>query len=269
MKFVVVDSFTDRPFRGNPAAVCLCAVELPDTLMLQIAQEFNLSETAFVVSTNLHEYSIRYFSPKMEIPLCGHATLAAADTVMPAESGKTARFVTANGVTLTTARVSDGIEMQFPVYGTKPYQPNEVTLSALGVATVVNAVFNAETGIVLLELANDTMVRNMQPDFDQLRRSVDGINGVVVTARGTDEYDFHSRYFWPWSGSSEDPVTGGTHTFLAPYWSERLGKSRMRSFQSSARTGFMEVELSGETLKIIGKATRVFAGETCFLAKGL
>ena len=152
--------------------------------------------------------------------------------------------------------------MAFPVYGTLPASAPPALLDALGLDEVENAVFNAETEILLLEIASSHQLAELSPDFAALLRSHDGINGVLVTApSASDDFDFHSRYFWPWSGTNEDPVTGATHTFLAPYWSERLGKTRMRSFQSSPRTGFMEVELVNDGLMIRGEAVIVFEGQ--------
>jgi predicted PhzF superfamily epimerase YddE/YHI9 len=238
MKTFIVDSFTDTPFKGNPAGVCMVESPLGDQRMLDIAQELNLSETAFLSPVkNRGAYSIRYFSPKAEIPLCGHATLASAQ----ASNGK--------------------IVMEFPIYETLPADAPPALLAALGVKAVRNVAYNEETHILLLELASPDEVAGLEPDFTALLRSHHSINGVLVTAAsGSDGYDFHSRYFWPWSGTNEDPVTGGSHTFLAKYWSSRLGKTKMRSFQASKRTGFMEVELKEEKLQIQGQAVIVFEG---------
>jgi PhzF family phenazine biosynthesis protein len=151
--------------------------------------------------------------------------------------------------------------MEFPVYETRPAEVPPALLAALGVKAVKNVAYNEETKILLLELANPDEVAELEPDFTALLRSHDCINGVLVTAASrSDGYDFHSRYFWPWSGTNEDPVTGGTHTFLTKYWSSRLGKTKMRSFQASKRTGFMEVELKKDKVQIQGQAVIVFEG---------
>jgi predicted PhzF superfamily epimerase YddE/YHI9 len=151
--------------------------------------------------------------------------------------------------------------MEFPIYETLPAEAPPALLAALGVKAVRNVAYNEETRILLLELASPDEVAGLEPDFTALLRSHHSINGVLVTAAsGSDGYDFHSRYFWPWSGTNEDPVTGGSHTFLAKYWSSRLGKTKMSSFQSSKRTGFMEVELKGGKLQIQGQAVIVFEG---------
>jgi PhzF family phenazine biosynthesis protein len=262
MKTFIVDAFTDTPFKGNPAGVCMVESPLGDQRMLEIAQEFNLSETAFLHSLNDRgAYSIRYFSPKMEIPLCGHATLASAKVVFSTLGLNEVYFLNIQNLKLSAQASNGNIVMEFPLYETLPADAPPALLAALGVKAVRNVVYNEETHILLLELASPAEVAGLEPDFTALLRSHDSINGVLVTAAsGSDGYDFHSRYFWSWSGSNEDPVTGGTHTFLAKYWSSRLGKTRMRSFQASKRTGFMEVELKEGKLQIHGQAVIVFEG---------
>ena len=134
-------------------------------------------------------------------------------------------------------------------------------LTALGLPEVINSELNAETRILLLEVASPETIRSLNPDFRSLIESHNGINGVLVTAPSDQtDFDFESRYFWPWSGTDEDPVTGGTHTFLAPYWAERMGKTQLRSFQCSARTGFMELNVADDHVVIRGQATVVLEG---------
>ena len=263
MKIFIVDSFTDTPFKGNPAGVCFVDSSLRDNDMLQIAQELNLSETAFVRPINSNgTFSIRYFSPKREIPLCGHATLASAKVAFERLGFQEVHFINIQNLDLSAKEFAGQIVMNFPVYETTPAEVPPALLAALGITTIKNAGYNIETRILLLELASPQEIAGLNPDFAALYRSHDSINGVLVTAAsGIDGYDFHSRFFWPWSGSDEDPVTGGTHTFLAKYWSSRLGKTKMKSFQSSKRTGFMDVELIGEKLQIVGQAVIVIEGE--------
>jgi PhzF family phenazine biosynthesis protein len=262
MKTFLVDSFTNQPFRGNPAGVCIVEETLTDDMMLTIAQELNLSETAFISpGRDSRHFAIRYFSPKMEIPLCGHATLAAARVVFGSFGCTDAVFVTGSGVTLAVEVSIDSISMVFPVYETHPADAPRPLLDALGLASVNNAVFNEETRILLLEIEDTQTLADLTPDFPALYASHDSINGVLVTApSGTDEYDFHSRYFWPWSGTDEDPVTGGTHTFLVKYWAQRLGKTKMKSYQSSKRSGSMDVDLEADRLVIRSQAIVVFEG---------
>lgn len=258
----IVDSFTAEPFKGNPAGVCLCPAPLEPVHMQQIARELNLSETAFVVPTSdSGVFGIRYFSPVMEIPLCGHATLAAAKVLFAERALAEVVFSTVQQLRLTATSSGYQIEMEFPAYRLQPATAGAALLEALGVETVHYAGYNAETRILMLEIAGTDVLRDLQPDFLALERSEQSLNGVLVTAQASDGFDFHSRYFWPWSGGNEDPVTGGTHTFMAPYWGEKLGRTSLRSFQSSARTGEMEIELGGaDTLRIRGHAVIVFEG---------
>ena len=262
MKAFVIDAFTDRPFRGNPAAVCFVETPLSDDRMLSIAREFNLSETAFVSRLGTAgAFSIRFFSPKMEIALCGHATLAAARAVHAVDGLDEVHFQNIQGLDLAARISADRISMEFPDYDLEPATAPPVLLAALGIEALRNAAYNKETKILLLEIASAPELAGLKPDFDALQRAHSSINGVLVTAPSVnDRYDFHSRYFWPWSGTNEDPVTGGTHTFLTRYWATRLGKTRMRSFQSSPRSGFMDVELKDGHVVITSQAVIVLEG---------
>lgn len=253
METFIVDSFTDQAFRGNPAGVCLPDNEIGDDLMLSIAQELNFSETAFIRQADgQNAYTIRYFSPVMEIPLCGHATLAAAKVLFTKTHMTEIRFHTIEGLELLIKNSDGKIVMEFPVYELEPSEVSEATLQALGLESAKYAAYNHETKILLLEISSTEILGNLKPDFQALLRTQDTINGILVTAISqTDGYDFHSRYFWPWSGTNEDPVTGGTHTFLAKYWGEKLNKTKMKSFQASARTGAMEVELTDNNKLLI------------------
>jgi PhzF family phenazine biosynthesis protein len=264
----IVDSFTDTPFKGNPAGVCIIGSQLRDETMLHIAQELNLSETAFISPLESGGYfSIRYFSPKMEIALCGHATLASAKVIFSTRELNEVHFINIQNLDLFAKELDGQIVMEFPVYETLPADAPAALLAALGVKAIQNSVYNEETKILLLEIADAEELAGLDPDFVALQRSHNSINGVLVTAPAhTDGYDFHSRYFWPWSGTNEDPVTGGTHTFLAKYWASRLGKTRMKSFQSSKRTGFMELELVADKLRIQSHAVIVFEGRLAIQA---
>jgi len=261
----IVDAFTDEPFKGNPAGVCIVETELPLSTMLSIAKELGYSETAFIQSRDERgKYSIRYFSPKMEIPLCGHATMASAKVLFEKYPDLDhICFQTIEEIDLMISRVGDQIQMEFPVYQTVPASAPQELLKALGIQTIINAAYNSETKILLLEIADSLFLEDLRPDYVALIRSHKNINGVLVTASSQREgYDFESRYFWPWSGTNEDPVTGGTHTFLTPYWTKRLGKHKMKSFQCSARSGFMEVELIGENkITITGQARILLQGD--------
>jgi len=260
----IVDSFTDEPFKGNPAGVCILKDELSDSKMLLIAKELGLSETAFIGEINENnEYPIRFFSPVMEIPLCGHATLASSKVLFERNGQHSLTFVNIQNLKLPIQFNEEFINMEFPIYQTTPKGVPAELLVALGLNEVNNSEYNNETKILLLEIESAEVLKNLSPDFDKLKKSHNEINGVLITALSEKiDFDFESRYFWPWSGTNEDPVTGGTHTFLAKYWGTRLNKTKMNSFQCSERTGFMEVELLGEQkMTIKSKAQIVLKGE--------
>ncbi len=264
MRTYIVDSFTSEPFKGNPAGVCIVGERtLSEETMLSIAKELNLSETAFVKSTaDEHRYGIRYFSPKKEIPLCGHATLAAAKVLLSAQecTAQEVQFSTDRNVLLEVKKHQTELEMVFPRYSLDEATVPKSLLAALDLGDIVGAFYNSETNILMIEIAAAEQLTNLDPDFEALLKSHDKINGVLVTAGGLNGYDFYSRYFWPWSGTNEDPVTGATHTFMAPYWAEKLGKNKLTSFQCSERTGRMTLDVQSDKLLIQGQAVIVFEG---------
>lgn len=260
----IVDSFTNEPFKGNPAGVCIIEHELDEKEMQSIAKELGLSETAFIMTEeSTDKFSIRYFSPKMEIPLCGHATLASSKVIFELHPELLQiSFRTIEELSLEITKKGSLIEMIFPIYNTEYQVAPQTLLKALGIDAIINSEYNEETKILLLEIESNEKLRKLSPNFEALKQSHDSINGVLVTSKSNrGNYDFESRYFWPWSGTNEDPVTGGTHTFLAKYWSTRLNKSKMNSFQCSERTGFMEVELLDEkTMSIKSEAQIILRG---------
>jgi PhzF family phenazine biosynthesis protein len=263
MKTYIVDAFTTEPFKGNPAGVCFPEEVLVEETMLKIAQEFGLSETAFVRETGqVGIYSIRYFSPKKEIPLCGHATLASAKIIFKNTNQDEIHFVTSEKLNLLIRRQGDEIVMEFPVYQTTAAVVPVKMLAALGLTEVINTSFSEKNKIIILEISSANLLADLKPDFNALLNSYENINGVLVTAPSSDEeYDFHYRYFWPWAGTNEDPVTGGVQTFLANYWSDKLGKKKMKAFQSSSRTGSMTVEVRGEKVLLSSQAVIILEGK--------
>ncbi len=262
MRSYIVDSFTNEPFKGNPAGVCFPEHMLSEKKMLKIAQEFGLSETAFILTANKPgNYTIRYFSPKKEIPLCGHATLAAAKILFKNTDENELHFITAENLELVIKKQDEEMIMEFPVYDTIDTTVPSAMLTALGIGKVVTTTYSIKNKIILLEISDADLLADLHPDFNALVNSHDTINGVLVTApSNTAEYDFHYRYFWPWAGTNEDPVTGGVQTFLAKYWAKKLDKKKMKAFQSSTRTGYMTVELKEEKVLITGQAVIVFEG---------
>jgi predicted PhzF superfamily epimerase YddE/YHI9 len=254
----VVDAFTDRPFSGNPAAVCLPPAWPADSWLQQVAAEMNLSETAFVVP-NDDRFDLRWFTPHVEVDLCGHATLASAYVLWHAGRAPRERpiaFHTRSG-TLTAAGRGDAIELDFPLQAAGEVAPPAGLLEALGTsATFVGK----STFDYLVEVESESALRALSPDFRAL--SSVPVRGVIVTARSErDEFDFVSRFFAPASGIDEDPVTGSAHCVLASHWRERTGKSEFRAYQASRRGGSIGVRIEGRRVLLTGRAVLVVEGQ--------
>jgi predicted PhzF superfamily epimerase YddE/YHI9 len=259
----VVDAFTDRAFSGNPAAICLLDGTRDSAWMQTVAAEMNLSETAFLLRRN-SSWELRWFTPGVEVDLCGHATLASAHVLWEAnliERSEPAAFDTRSG-RLTCIRRETWIEMDFPAEpATQAADPGQL-LAALGSAgSVVGHKRNRMD--YLVELADEPAVRNLKPDM-RLLASLP-IRGVIVTARSDDpSVDFVSRFFAPGVGIDEDPVTGSAHCCLAPYWAEKLGKAEMVGFQASARGGVVRATVRGDRVILAGQAVTVVRGQLDF-----
>jgi PhzF family phenazine biosynthesis protein len=257
-----VDAFTDRPFRGNPAAVCVPSNPLAPELMQSIAAEMNLSETAFVTPPQAGGIrSLRWFTPAVEVPLCGHATLATAHVLLN-ELGQDAplRFQTLSGV-LEVDRKEDGwLRMDFPADAPEPADPPPGMLEALGLAPDTRT-HRAVKGWIL-RLSSTEEVLEVEPDFTRLGQVEVGSSplGAIVTAPGAGETDFVSRFFGPWVGVDEDPVTGMAHTILGPYWAGELGKEELKARQVSGRGGELGIRVVGDRVHISGQAVTVVRG---------
>ncbi len=251
-----IDAFTTRRFAGNPAAVIPMDRFLDDETLQAIAAENNLAETAFLVPEG-GDYRLRWFTPIVEVPLCGHATLASAAAVMERlEPGRDkVIFHTASGP-LTVNRTNGGYVMDFPVRRSEPAATPPGLAEALGVVPVevLSDTFNY---IALLESAQ--LVRELAPDIAAIARM--DRSGVVVTAPGDETYDFVSRYFAPAKGIPEDPVTGGAHCALAPYWAKRLGKTAFRAYQASRRGGEITCRLARDRVELEGSCVFYLEGE--------
>ena len=258
MNFYQVDSFTNERFRGNPAAVCLLPEARDEAWMQSVASEMNLSETAFLLSEN-GSYDLRWFTPTVEVDLCGHATLASAHVLWEAEivpADAAIAFTTRSG-TLTAARRGEWIEMDFPATPEEPGEPNIDFERALGAPPTYVGKSKFD---YLVEVASEQVVRDLQPDIALLKHA--DARGVIVTAQATSEgFDFVSRFFAPRSGVAEDPVTGSAHCCLAPYWGRRLGKTELVGFQASHRGGTVRVRLEGLRVVLGGQAVTVFRFE--------
>lgn len=254
---VQVDAFTDKPFSGNPAAVCLLSEPADAAWMQAVGVEMNLSETAFVWPLQ-DGFSLRWFTPAVEVNLCGHATLATAHVLWQegwlAESA-VARFHTRSGL-LTATQEYGRIVLDFPATPAKPADPPKGMLAALGI-DAAEIFFNGVD--YLVHVPEEADVRGLQPDFPALRRV--GMRGATVTAASDrPEFDFVSRFFAPGAGIDEDPVTGSAHCTLGPFWAKRLGKSSLQAFQASARGGVLKVSLQGDRVLLAGQAVTVLKG---------
>jgi len=253
-----VDAFADQPFCGNPAAVCLLPAPVEQEWMQNVAREMNLSETAFL-HRQKDGWRLRWFTPAVEVALCGHATLASAhvlwETCQLAPS-ETARFHTHSGL-LTAQRDGTGIEMDFPAKTAESADAPPGLPQALGVKPlfVGRSAFD-----YLVEVDGAATVRAMKPDFTRLAELP--VRGVIVTGRSDrPEFDFVSRFFAPASGVNEDPVTGSAHCTLGPFWQSRLNKSAFVAYQASARGGVVKVRVAGDRVFLGGQAVTVLRGE--------
>lgn len=259
LRITQVDAFTNQPFAGNPAAVCILSTPADPAWMLNVAREMNLAETAFLVRQN-DGYDLRWFTPTVEVDLCGHATLASAHVLW--EDGylapdAQARFHTKSGL-LTADRRDVWIELDFPATAASPAPPPAGLSEALG----AKAQFVGRSKFdYLVEVESESAVRRLDPDMGAIARIE--ARGVIVTSRAdkTNEYDFVSRFFAPQSGVPEDPVTGSAHCALTPYWSAKLGKKELVAYQASSRGGELRLRLEGDRVRLGGQAVIVLRGE--------
>lgn len=253
-----VDAFTDRPFSGNPAAVCPLDAWLEEETMQAIAAENNLAETAFIVPEG-EDYRIRWFTPTVEIDLCGHATLASGHVIFkhldPARDA--VRFESRSGPLFVT-REDDWITLDFPSQPPVPRDGVEVFEEAIGQGVKDLRQYQAD-GKRLALLESEAAVRNAELDMDLVKKITVAGGGLIITAPGED-CDFVSRYFTPNAGIPEDPVTGSAHSVLTPYWAEVLGKTKMEARQISKRGGRLRVELKGERVLISGQSAAYLQG---------
>ena len=257
---IQVDSFTDRAFRGNPAAVCVLSATQADSWLQMVAQEMNLSETAFLIKQE-QQYSLRWFTPTTEVPLCGHATLASAHVLWTegyASTGQQLKFATKSGI--LTARYQDNwIELDFPVSRSQDIPPITKLADALGVD--FKTVSYNSLGY-LVEISNPEQVSQLQPNFTLLQQLP--ISNVIVTSKAKEDsqYDFVSRFFAPGLGIDEDPVTGAAHCCLAPYWRDRLHQDQFLAYQASPRGGVVKIDYDGgDRVLLSGQAVTVMRGE--------
>ncbi|URR35982.1 PhzF family phenazine biosynthesis protein [Thermosynechococcus sp. HN-54] len=255
-----VDAFSQEPFRGNPAAVCVLDAFLEDATLAAIAREMNLSETAFVVPL-ASGFHLRWFTPVAEVDLCGHATLATAHVLWQHQgvSGDL-DFHTRSGL-LQARRLGEWIALDFPQQPVTPLENQQVEALIVG-ALGITPVFMGQAGSdLLVELGETVAVRELTPDLAEIARLP--CRGLIVTAQADDpEYDIVSRFFAPQLGIPEDPVTGSAHCSLYPYWRAKLGKDELMAYQASARGGVIQIHPhGGDRLLLLGQAVTIFAGE--------
>ncbi len=254
---LTIDAFTDRPFSGNPAAVCLLDEARDAEWMQSVAAEMNLSETAFV-SPSSDGYALRWFTPRVEVDLCGHATLAAAHALWEekrVDGSESIVFLSKSGP-LTCTRRGGTVELDFPATPARPVAGPEALAAALGADP---RFFGRSKFDALFVVDDEQALRALAPDFTAIETLP--YRGVIVTSPSDDaRFDFVSRFFAPAAGIDEDPVTGSAHCCLAPYWSERLGKSELTAYQASARGGVVNLRVSGERVVLGGQAVTVMRG---------
>lgn len=253
-----VDAFTDRPFTGNPAAVCVLTEAQPESWMASIARETNQPATVFLTPSETG-YFIRWFTPSQELPLCGHGTLAAAHTLWTEGYVSSEQTITLHyqGGDLTARRNGDWIQMDFPAILNRPASAPTLLLDGLGVEPCY---VGRSSHSYLVEVGSEAEVRTLSPDIALLAQ-LDLANVIVTSPAANERFDFISRYFAPAHGLAEDAVTGSAHCCLAPYWATRLGKSEMVGYQASARGGTVRVTLLDDRVLLGGQAVTVMRGE--------
>ncbi|MFF4015667.1 PhzF family phenazine biosynthesis protein [Streptomyces sp. NPDC001843] len=265
MRIRIVDAFTDRPFAGNPAGVLLLDAFPDDDRLQKIAMELNLSETAFahrLPEGSGADWALRWFTPVTEVAMCGHATLATAHVLhtTAAHEGPV-RFTTRSGVLSATPGEDGSITLEFPAAPLTPVDVPAGVARALGAEPVTAFDTGPNVGDLLLELEDEKTVLGLSPDHRTL--AAYSARGIIVTARAEDPargHDFVSRCFFPNVGIDEDPVTGSAHTALAPYWSERLGRTDLTGLQASRRPGLVRTGLRGDRVLLTGRAVTVVEG---------
>jgi PhzF family phenazine biosynthesis protein len=264
MPLYCADAFTDRAFAGNPAAVCVLSQPADEGWMQRVAAEVNLSETAFLVPAGPRRWDLRWFTPAVEVELCGHATLASAHVLWTeghAQAPEAIAFETASG-TLTARPEGDGIALDFPAEPVEAASPPAGLVEALGVEAVWTGRNRRDW---LVEVATPRDVRKAEPDFGALRGVAE--RGVMITSPGDGDHDFTSRFFAPAVGVDEDPVTGSAHCALGPYWGRRLGRNELVGYQASARGGVVRVRNAGDRVVLSGTAVTVWRGELAVQAR--
>lgn len=271
IKIYQVDAFTSESFKGNPAAVCILEDDISDELMKNIAQEMNLSETAFVKhlkNSNIGKgnlFSLRWFTPEVEVDLCGHATIATSKVLFDEFNIKEQyiKYETKSGL-LTSKKKDEKISLDFPIDEALDFNLTQDILDAMGIRSYSKAIIGEKTRKLVIEVKDKENIINLKPNFEILKslKFKSDVKGIGVTCRGNEKYDFISRYFNPWAGINEDLVTGSVHTLLANYWSNKLNKMDMNAYQASNRSGEISLKLlENDRVKLSGETVIVLRGE--------
>lgn len=259
MRIYQVDAFTDVEFKGNPAAICILEKDIEDSVLQNIAMEMNLSETAFIKEIGDNEFNLRWFTPEIEIHLCGHATLASAHILWEiglVDEKESINFHTLSGE-LIAKRKNEWIELDFPKGYLEKSEGDDYLFEALNISPI--NIYEDDI-VYVLEYNNEQEIINLKPDYNLLKKA--NKEEVIVTSKSdNDNYDFISRFFGPAIGVNEDPVTGSAHCYLAPYWIEKLQKEEVLGFQGSKRTGFIRCRSEGDRVILQGKAVTILEGE--------
>ena len=261
----LIDTFTAKPFTGNPTAVCLHDHNLDSQSMLSIASELNCPVTAFVrtkAEKNI-TYDIRYFTSVTEIAACGHATLAAAKVILEDLSETEAiHFYTIDDILIKALSTGQSIMMMYPVYQAKECEVDKRILNALGLERYLHAMHSIDLETLFIEVSNVQVLKDVTPDYKKLLKSCDNIKEVVITSVSDHpKYDYYLRSFCPWIGIDEDPVTGSVHSILGSFWKSRLDKERLKAYQASARGGELEINAFDDRVEIGGEAVIIMKGE--------
>ncbi len=268
--FFLVDAFTDKPFSGNPAGVCLIPKGMTTDMCQHIAAEVRQAETAFIEVNDNWElnselvFPIRWFTPLREVSICGHATLASAHVLFN-EYNQNAGSLTfkSKSDSLIVRQLNSMLSLEFPADIPEKIKPDSNLLNALGIIDYMDAFYGPKTKKTVIRINDDADILSIKPDYTRMMETVESkfCHGVGVTKKGKDDWDFISRYFNPWYGVNEDAVTGSVHTVLGPYWSQELGKNKLKAFQSSFRGGKIELLIKKDCIIFYGKCTTMIKGE--------
>ena len=262
IKTFLVDAFTDEAFKGNPAGVCLLEEKISEELMQNIAMEINAAETAFVLKNGESKYSIRYYSPAVEIAFCGHATVASAKVLIEKFGIEEIEFTTHFNLNLSAFKHGDKLRMIFPIFETVEFSSDKI-LDALNISSYEDVKYCKDNQDLVVRVKDKETLLALNPDMGKLKEASGEFRGVCVTCKSEDEgFDFYSRFFAPAVGINEDPVTGSAHSVLAKYWSDILGKKELSAYQLSKRGGYLKLKiLDNNSLEVISNAKIVIEGE--------